>query len=249
MQRGSSWASEDDELEADPEAGAAEDDLEAEPAAGAAEPPAGAAARPARRPERGTRAGSVAQARRSRRRAGLSPSPPAAPRAPAVAERRVLAAPVRMSPSIDKVVDAHRTARGLQGAERQAWLAARKGAGSKVDIKPMLLAPSDQIEVFMAVLELINKLADAIAAERLVDGNEDLAENRILAAFDDAALATARAAFVGLAPSDDQSWPRRATPSSGQKFRSEAPSNAPPGKKPARRSPATSTSYGAVTTN
>ena len=205
MQRGSSWASEDDELEADPEAVAAGDDSEAEPAAGAAEPPARAAARPARRPERGTRAGSVAQARRSRRREGLSPSPPAAPRAPAVAERRVLAAPVRMSPSIDKVESAHRAARLLQGAERQAWLAARKGAGSKADIKPMLLAPSDQIEVFMAVLELINKLADAIAAERLVDSNEDLAENRILTAFGDAALATARAAFVGLAPSDDQS--------------------------------------------
>ena len=205
MQRGSSWASEDDELEADPEAVAAGDDSEAEPAAGAAEPPARAAARPARRPERGTRAGSVAQARRSRRREGLSPSPPAAPRAPAVAERRVLAAPVRMSPSIDKVETAHRAARLLQGAERQAWLAARKGAGSKADIKPMLLAPSDQIEVFMAVLELINKLADAIAAERLVDSNEDLAENRILTAFGDAALATARAAFVGLAPSDDQS--------------------------------------------
>ena len=164
MQRGSSWASEDDELEADQEAVAAGDDSEAEPAAGAAEPPARAEARPARRPERGTRAGSVAQARRSRRREGLSPSPPAAPRAPAVAERRVLAAPVRMSPSIDKVETAHRAARLLQGAERQAWLAARKGAGSKADIKPMLLAPSDQIEVFMAVLELINKLADAIAA-------------------------------------------------------------------------------------
>ena len=40
MQRGSSWASEDDELEADPEAVAAGDDSEAEPAAGAAEPPA-----------------------------------------------------------------------------------------------------------------------------------------------------------------------------------------------------------------
>ena len=61
-----------------------------------------------------------------------------------MAERRVLAAPVRMSPSIDKVEAAHRAARLLQGAERQAWLAARKGAGSKADIKPMLLAPSDQ---------------------------------------------------------------------------------------------------------
>ena len=41
--------------------------------------------------------------------------------------------------------------------------------------------------------------------ERLVASNEDLAENCITAAFGDAAAATARAAFVGLPPSDAQS--------------------------------------------
>ena len=198
--QGASWASENEsEDEAAGDAGAASRRRSASPPA-------------ARRHDRGNRAGRAQQVRRSERVASQPPGPArgrqaaagAAPAAVAVvaAPRRrgaATTAPVAGAMStllLTKLFEVHKECLALKPDDRTAWHKERMNAGQTHLLSTVTAAPSASIDLFFQILELVDKIAANLAAARLVNDHEDVAELRTCAPFGDDALNVVRTAFA-----------------------------------------------------
>ena len=91
----------------------------------------------------------------------------------------------------------------LKGDALAAWHKERLNAGQTHALPTVTAAPNADIDLFFQILELIDKIAANLAAARLVNAHEDIAELRACAPFGDDALNVVRTAFASAPVSTD----------------------------------------------